>query len=98
MKTTKYAFAVLAMVGGLMVATAPSRADDFAFSFNTGDVAFAYTDGYWDNNHVWHRWHNQREMREYRTRYHDHWHAWRHNRDRDHGWHDDRDWDNHHHR
>ena len=65
-----------------------ARADDFAFSFNTGDVAFAYNDGYWDNAHRWHRWHNVREARAYRERYGDHYHSWRHTRDHDHGWRD----------
>ncbi len=31
-----------------------------------GDVAFGYNDGYWDNNHSWHRWSNDGEYRNYR--------------------------------
>jgi hypothetical protein len=78
----------LTVAGSLGAMTPASARDSVAFSFNTGDVAFAYSDGWWDHNHVWHRWHG-REAREYRRAYGDHYHAWRHDRDRDLGWRDD---------
>ena len=67
--------------------SAAAHADTFRFSFNTGNVAFAYQDGWWDNHHRWHRWKNHREYMEYRQRYHDRYSDWRHDRDPDHGWH-----------
>ena len=48
MRTLKLAAAVLAAV---VSASAAAQADSFRFSFNTGDVAFAYQDGWWDNHH-----------------------------------------------
>ncbi len=67
----------------------PVKADTFSFSFDPGGVAYAYNDGWWDHDHHWHRWHNARESREFRERYADHYHAWRHDRDRDMGWHEE---------
>jgi len=79
----------------LLSMAAPSSAhaqDAFTFSFNTGNVAFAYSDGYWDNERRWHRWRDAREAREFRKhhghRYYHRKHTSVHNR----GWRDqDRD-------
>ena len=88
------AVVVLAVTGLSVAAPQPAAArDTFSFSFNTGDVAFAYSDGYWDNNRNWHRWRNDREHREYRNRYRDHYYARRHNRERNMGWLRDNDHD-----
>ena len=85
---------ILLLSGAALSLSQAASADSFRFRFDTGNVAFAYQDGYWDHNHRWHRWHNHREMIEYQRRYHDHYYDWRHDRDRDHGWHDDHDhWD-----
>jgi hypothetical protein len=65
-----------------------ARADSFAFSFNTGDVALAYSDGYWDHDHNWHRWHNAREAREYRVQFRDHYYSHPHHHYRNNGWRD----------
>ena len=62
--------------------------------FDFGDVAFAYSDGYWDREHRWHRWRDRDEAYRYRTAYREHYYDWRHDRDRDHGWRGrDRYWD-----
>jgi hypothetical protein len=60
-----------------------------AVVFDAGSVAFAYNDGYWDHDHHWHKWHNTREARLFRKEHADSWHAWKHNRDHDMGWHDE---------
>ena len=79
-----------ALAGGTIASPQPASArDEFSFSFNTGDVAFAYNDGWWDHDHHWHKWRNAREHREYRNAYNERYHAWRHDRDRDLGWRDD---------
>ncbi len=71
------------MTGVTMIAsTGPAAADGFNFSFDTGNVAMAFSDGYYDNHRVWHKWRNSRESREYRTRYREHYNSRRH-RDRD---------------
>jgi hypothetical protein len=83
----KMLMAAAMMVGFAAFAAPPAHADSFSFSFNTGDVAFAYTDGYWDHAHVWHEWAGPREVEEFRVRYADRYHDWDHHRDRDEGWH-----------
>ena len=89
----KFAMAVVivgAVTGGNLMAAMPaSAADSFSFSFNTGDVAFGYSDGYWDHDHNWHRWRNAREAREFRARYSDHYQHRAHTRERNGGWRDD---------
>ena len=77
-----------------MTASMPAMARDaFTFSFDTGAVAFAYSDGYWDNSHTWHKWRNSTEARQYRTHYADHYVAHRHTKDKNQGWRGDNDHD-----
>ena len=88
MKKSAIVAAVVGAVAFGSLAGAPSATarDSFSFSFNTGDVAFAFSDGYWDRDHHWHRWHNSREAREYRHRFGDHYYARRHTAFRNEGW------------
>ena len=53
---------------------------------DTGAIAFGYSDGYWDNSHNWHRWHDKNEMRAYRD------HSGSHYYDRDHSHYDNDGW------
>ena len=82
------AVAVLTVVGLSVSVPTPAAAqrDTFSFSFNTGDVAFAYSDGYYDNNRRWHKWRNAREHREFRNRYRDNYRDHRRSRERNMGW------------
>jgi hypothetical protein len=78
-----------------LVASAPATtasAQGFALSFNIGNVAFGYTDGYYDNHRRWHRWRSTRERDWYMRNHRGSYHAMRHDRDRDRNnrW---RDWD-----
>ena len=62
---------LLASMGGASQAEARDR---FVFSFDAGNVAFAYSDGYWDRDRRWHRWRDRDEARWYRRHYaHDYW-------------------------
>lgn len=56
-------------------------------SFNLGDVAFGYQDGYWDRGRHWHNWRNDDEMRSYRNSSGNKYYDWKHDRDPDNGWH-----------
>ena len=90
----KFAIAALAasLALGTMAASAPASAQGFAFSFNTGDVALAYRDGYWDRGHNWHAWRSPREAYAYRRAYGHRYYDAPHNRYRNMGWRDeDRD-------
>ena len=68
-----------------VAATAPATARA-TITFDFGNVAVGYSDGYWDNAHHWHKWRNARYAREYRTKYHDNYHAMRHDRAPNQGW------------
>jgi len=88
------AIVVGAMVGLNLASMVPAQAREaFTFSFDTGAVAFAYSDGYWDRNHQWHSWRNAREAREYRARHGHNYKAVRHTRERNRGWRGDQDRD-----
>ena len=88
-KLTLAAVLAAALVGGTMTAAVPAQAQGFNFSFNTGDVAFAYNDGYWDRSHHWHTWRNSREAREFRRGYGHLYNDSRHTRVRNQGWRDE---------
>ena len=55
-------------------------------SINFGDIAFGYSDGYWDNGHRWHAWRNDADARAYRNHHGSNYHGWHHDRDRNNGW------------
>src|ERR1700709_2604786 len=97
----KGAVAALALAGTMLATTGTADAqnynhynrhrhyhhnrDNSVLSLVFGNVAYGYNDGYWDNNHSWHRWSNDGEYRNYRQ-YGSNYHDWRHDRDGDHGW------------
>jgi hypothetical protein len=78
---------VLGLAGASLASVGTASAQNVGISFNLGDVAYGYQDGYWDRGHHWHHWRNRREERYYRTSSGSQYHAWRHDRDSDHGWH-----------
>jgi hypothetical protein len=55
-------------------------------SFQFGDVATGYRDGYWDNNRSWHHWNNDGDYRTYRYRHANTFRDWNHDRDGNYGW------------
>ena len=61
-----------------------------------GAIALGYSDGDWDHDHHWHRWHHHSDWERYREERREHAYDWRHDRDHDHGWHEhDRYWEDH---
>ena len=69
-----------------LAAVQPAAArTNVGISFDFGNVAVGYRDGYWDHGHRWHRW-NERERIAYRSRYRDHYYDGYHSHYRDHGW------------
>jgi len=87
---TALATASPANAAGIMIGTSDHGRHhaSTAVMFDFGNVAFAYNDGYWDNDHHWHRWRNSREHRDYRDQHRDHYRNGRHYRYRGHGWQD----------
>jgi hypothetical protein len=85
----KAALAAVALSLLPFAAAAPASARERAVvGFDFGNVAFGFRDGYWDQGHRWHRWHNRRDAVGYRTQYGDHYRDMSHNRARNHGWQD----------
>ena len=100
MKTTlKAALVSLALAGGTLALgaqMAPAMADSVTVGVGNGGIAFGYSDGYWDRAHSWHAWRDEREAARWREENREHYYAWKHDRDHDHGWRDrDRYWDRH---
>jgi hypothetical protein len=90
------ALLALASAGTPFVASAREPAVDFSISL--GNVAFGYSDGYWDRDHNWHAWRNKQESQYYREHNAEHYTAARHNRnrkDKNQGWRNERWWDSH---
>jgi len=89
MKTSfKILLAAAALSAVSLAAAAPASAQPSHFSFRVGDVAFGYSDGYYDRDHRWHHWRNAREHRWYRANYADNYRQYRHR-----GWRQDSDRD-----
>jgi len=72
-KLTMTALVSVAFLGtAACSSTSPASArESFVFGFDSGSVAFAYSDGYWDHNRRWHSWHSPREAHAFRSRYPD---------------------------
>jgi hypothetical protein len=83
MKTLVYGMMAAALSVAALSAT-PAEARPVNFEVTLGDVQFGYTDGYYDHNRHWHRWHNSAERRWYQEHHHDAFFQMTHSRDRDH--------------
>jgi hypothetical protein len=57
-------------------------------TFSTGNVGIGYTDGYWDRGHAWHTWDRDADRDAYRASKNAEYHEWKHDRDKDMGWHE----------
>lgn len=47
---------------------------------------YADNDGYWDKTHQWHKWNNEKETKVIRETRKEVYHDWKHDRDPDQGW------------
>jgi hypothetical protein len=57
-------------------------------TFDVGNVAIGYSDGYWDRAHTWHAWERPEHRTTYQAAKGAEYHEWNHDRDKDMGWHD----------
>lgn len=94
MKRTIQAVLIAAALAAPAFAPLAAKAD-VTVRFDSGSVAYGYNDGYWDRAHAWHPWPNPGAQREWRERNTAHYYNWKHDRDRDMGWHDDHWWGHH---
>lgn len=70
-----------ALAGTLAISSAHAAV---TVRFDMGNVAMAYSDGYYDNDHHWHRWRHHADMARFREAHADMYHEWRHNDRRHH--------------
>ena len=74
------AFAITGVTAGIAYAD--------SITFNAGNVAIGYNDGYWDRSHQWHAWELAEHRDAYRAARNAEYQEWKHDRDRDMGWHE----------
>ena len=73
-----------------LFAIAPAVAFADSVQFDVGNVAIGYNDGYWDRAHTWHSWDKPEYRDTYRAAKGAEYHEWKHDRDKDMGWHERR--------
>jgi len=82
--------AIALLLSGTAFASAgTANADDYyhndransTIAVQFGDVSMGYRDGYWDNNHNWHRWNGDNDYQTYRSQHADTYRDWNHDRD-----------------
>ena len=95
MKLNRKALLVMSALALVPLASGTPAMARATVSVDFGNIAFAYSDGYWDRDHHWHRWHNTAERNRYRASYAEHYSAKGHSHYKGNGWRDDkRYWDN----
>ena len=91
-RTIAFALTAFALVAVPLAITRPAAAQQVGVTIGLPDIAFGYTDGYWDREHRWHVWHDRREAMEWREKNREHYYDWHHDRDKDQGWRDSDHW------
>jgi hypothetical protein len=82
--TLKSAAVAIALAGASFVGIAHAQ----SITFSTGNVAIGYSDGYWDRSHAWHTWAHEQDRTAYQAAKNAEYHDWKHDRDKDMGWHE----------
>jgi hypothetical protein len=91
----KVALVTLALAGGSLAVGMPAQAADHV-EFSLGNIAFGYSDGYWDQSRHWHAWRKHSDAVAFRQANADHYYARKHTADKAKGWRDsDRYWEHH---
>jgi hypothetical protein len=92
----KTALVALAVAGGSIAASHSVLAENVTVAVvPAGGIAFGYTDGYWDRERKWHAWRNAQDAAAWRAEHREHYYEWRHDRDPDQGWREERWWETH---
>ena len=94
--TIKMALIAVAMGTSTLGLAAPVMAQVVVVA-PAGGIAFGYSDGYWDHDHQWHRWQSTRHRQAYQHAEGAEYHAVRHTRAANQGWHDRGDHHDDHH-
>ena len=77
-----------AAIAALMATTAfgAAKAADVNVTFDPGNVAYGYSDGYWTTKHEWRTWEKPEYVEVYRKHPGARYYEYRHDRDADMGW------------
>lgn len=90
------ALVAAALSAGALPLTTAARAADVSVSFDAGNVAFGFTDGYWDRDHAWHPWPNAAARNDWRAHNKAHYYSHAHTHYKSAGWRDsDHYWEHH---
>ncbi|HEX4195408.1 MAG TPA: hypothetical protein VHY80_20035 [Stellaceae bacterium] len=92
MRNTKAALVAALLAAGALAPVAATPAHAASVQFNSGNVAFGYSDGYWDRSHQWHRWPNTAARTDWRKTNKEHYYTHAHTHDKGGGWHDSDHW------
>lgn len=85
-----------ALAAGTLPLSTTAQAADVSVQFNAGNVAFGFTDGYWDRARVWHPWPSRQARVNWQARNRAHYYARRHDQSPGWGWNDsNRYWERH---
>jgi hypothetical protein len=76
----KSTLALSLLIGSAAIGSASAA----SVGFNIGNVSLGFSDGYWDNDHHWHRWAHRGDLAAYRNAHAENYHAWRHDDKRHH--------------
>ena len=74
--------AILTVLGSALAVSSANAA--VTVGFDIGNVALGYSDGYYDNDHHFHRWAHRADMNAWRSAHGEGYHAWRHDDKRHH--------------
>jgi hypothetical protein len=84
--TLKATAITLAFAAATAIGAATASAADVSVTFNPGDVAYGYSDGYWTTKREWRTWEKPEYVEVYRKHPGARYYEWRHDRDPDMGW------------
>jgi uncharacterized protein YraI len=87
--------AALAIAAAPLAISRPAAAQQVGVTIAVPDIAFGFSDGYWDREHRWHQWRDHREAMAWREKNAEHYYDRRHDRDKDEGWRDSDRWWSH---
>ena len=95
-KTTKMLCKAAVIAFALGGASLPVLAADVTVAVTpNANIAFGYSDGYWDRDHAWHQWRNRDEASAWRKEHDQYYYDRKHDAERDMGWRSDRWWERH---
>ena len=78
MRTILKGAAILLALAGATLGTIVTADAAVGVSFDIGNVAIGYSDGYMGNDHQFHRWAHQSDAKRFRTAHKDQYHGYKH--------------------